>query len=381
MKIPFGKPLLNSKERKIVSKILKNNILTHGPYTEKFEKNFAKFTGAPHAITTSSCTAGMHLAYHCIGLKKNDEVIVSSQTHVATAHAIEFTGAKPIFIDSELKTGNLNIDLIEKKINKKTKAIAIVHFLGIPVDKKRIMKIAKKYKLFVLEDCALSVGAKISGIHTGLIGDVGVFSFYPVKQMTTAEGGMVITKNKYLAKKIRSAKAFGYDKSFRFRKTPGIYNVKLLGFNYRMSEIHAGIGIHQLKKVTNFLKARERNYMYLYNFLKNIKRIKLFDVFKHNVKNSYYCFPVIFKISKFKRNVLIKKLNKLGIGTSIYYPHPVPRLDYYKKKYNLSKKDYKNSSTISDQSIMFPIGPHVRFRDLKYIKKHLLNNMKEMNLC
>ena len=153
-------------------------------------------------------------------IKKSDEVIVSSQTHVATAHAIELTGARAIFIDSELKTGNINIDHIKSRINKKTKAISVVHYLGIPVFMDKIMRLAKKYDLLVLEDCALALGSKYKNKHVGLHGDAGVFSFYPAKHMTTAEGGMIILKNKSLYQKIKMIRGIGVNKAFDQRKYP-----------------------------------------------------------------------------------------------------------------------------------------------------------------
>ena len=247
--IPFGKPIIDNKEIDIVNKVLKGNILVHGPKSVQFENAFNKFTGSKFSTAVSSCTAGMHLIYFTLGIGNGDEVIVPAQTHIATAHAVELSGAKPVFIDCELDTGNLDINKIEKKINKRTKAIAVVHFLGIPVDMQKIVKLAKKYKLVIIEDCALAIGSKINGKHVGLHGDFGVFSFYPVKHMTTGEGGIIISKSNRYMKKIKLKKAFGVNKTFSERKTPGVYDCVTLGFNYRMSEIHSAIGIEQVKKV------------------------------------------------------------------------------------------------------------------------------------
>ena len=215
--IPFGKPIVNNKEINLVNKVIKSGKYVHGKITEEFETSFKRFTKSKYAITVSSCTAGMHLFYLAKGIKKGDEVILPAQTHVATGHAIELVGAKPIFIDSEPETGNIDIQKIEKKITKKTKAIVVVHFLGIPVDMIKIKKIAKKNNLLILEDCALALGSKVNNKHVGLFGDAGVFSFYPVKHITTAEGGMVITNNKKIFETIKSKKAFGVDKNYNQR--------------------------------------------------------------------------------------------------------------------------------------------------------------------
>ncbi len=379
-KIPFGYPIVNKEESKSVSKVLDGFIFAHGPNIKEFEKNFAKFTNAPHAISVSSCTAGMHLIYFTLNIGKGDEVIVPSQTHVATAHAVELTGAKPIFIDSDENTGNIDVNKIEKKITKRTKAIAVVHFLGLPANVIKIKRIAKKYNLYLIEDCALSIGAKVNKIHTGLIGDAGVFSFYPVKHITTGEGGMIITKNKNFAKKLKLIRGLGVDKSFNERKVPGIYDVPALGFNYRMNEFQAAIGIQQLKKLPTFLKIRKKNFNFLYNRLNKIKELEVLPGRVKNLIGSHYCISIILK-NKFKnkRKEIINFLSKKGIGTSIYYPQPVPRMSYYKKKYNYDKKKFFNCEKFSDNSIALPVGPHLKMKDCKYIVDQLtkiIDNIK-----
>ena len=223
MKISFGRPLIDRNEIKLVSEVLKSPILTHGKKSIVFEKEFSKFTKAKNCTTTSSCTSALHLSYLAMGLKKGDEVILPAQTHVATAHTIEIMGAKPVFIDADLN-GNINIDLIQSKINKNTKCITVVHFLGFPVDMIKILRIAKKYKLRVVEDCALALGAKIGSRHVGNFGDFGCFSFYPAKHITTGDGGMIIVKNKKNYELVKKLKGFGVDKTFNERKIPGEYD-------------------------------------------------------------------------------------------------------------------------------------------------------------
>lgn len=376
IKFPFGKPILSNSENYSIKKVLDSKILVHGPITNKFEDLFKKFTKAKEAVSVSSCTAGMHLVYFALGIGKGDEVIVPAQTHISTAHAVELTGAKAVFVDCDLKTGNILVSAIEKKINKKTKAIAIVHFLGIPVDILEIKKIAKKNNLFILEDCALAIGAKYNNKHVGTIGDVGVFSFYPVKHFTTGEGGIIITKNKRLSKKLKLLRAFGVNKTFSERKK-GLYNSNYLGLNYRMSEIHAAIGCSQIKKLPSFLKQRRINFDLMYNKIKDIKNIQIIKSNEKILQSSNYCLSIILKndISK-KRNEIIKKMNEKGLGTSIYYPHPVPRMNYYKNKYKYNKKNFKNASIISDNSIALPIGPHLKKNQIIQISKIINNILK-----
>ena len=247
--IPFGQPTIDKKEINSAIKVLEQPKLVHGKVVEKFEKSFKKFVGSKYALSVGSCTAGMHLAYIALGISRGDEVIVTSQTHVATAHTIEFVGAKPIFVDCETQTGNIDVNLIEKKITKKTKAISIVHFIGIPVEMDKLLYLKKKYKLFIIEDCALALGSKIGKKHVGAIGDIGSFSFYPIKHITTIEGGMVTTNNMKIADIIKRIRAFGYNRNGL--KSSFLYDVDLLGYNYRMNEIESAIGLMQMTKLKN----------------------------------------------------------------------------------------------------------------------------------
>lgn len=380
MKIPFGLPIIGKEEKKIVNKVLSQPVLAHGNETKKFENEFKKFTKARFALTVSSCTAGMHLFYLANNIKKGDEVILPAQTHVATAHAVEAVGAKPVFVDSDKNTGNIDIKKIEKAITKKTKVITVVHFIGIPTNMIEVCKIAKKYKLLVLEDCALSLGAKIKKKHTGLYGDAGVFSFYPVKHITTGEGGMIISKNDKLKKKLIKLKSLGINKNFLDRKTPGLYDCNSFGLNLRMSEINSAIGKIQIKKIAPILKSRKRNFNYLCSKLKNLRSIKVLFNRNTNFESSNYCLIIIFKLKKLvvSRQKIIKKLNNSGIGTSIYYPHPVPIMSYYKKKYNYSKKLFLNASEISNNSISLPVGSHLNLRKIDYIFSSLNKIIKKI---
>ena len=220
----------------------------------------------------------MHLIWFTLGLGPGDEVIVPAQTHTATAHAVELTGARAVFVDVERDTGNIDIAAFEAAITPRTKGVAPVHFLGMPVDMTRLVEIARRHKLFVLEDCALAFGTRIDGTHAGLFGDAGVFSFYPVKHITTAEGGMIITRDAQLAASLKLRKAFGVDRTHAERKVPGTYDVVALGFNYRMSEIHCALGIEQVKKLPGFLEQRARNYSALSKALADIPGVSQLTV-------------------------------------------------------------------------------------------------------
>ena len=376
--IPFGQPILGDEEKQAVEEVLSGPILVHGPRSELFESSFAEFTGAPHAISVSSCTAGMHLIYHALGFGPGDEVIVPSQTHVATAHAVELTGACPVFADAELKSGNIDPKSIEALITPRTKALAIVHYLGVPADMESISKIAKKNNLFLLEDCALSPGASHNGIHTGLIGDAGCFSFYPVKHLTTAEGGMIILKDEALAQKLRLLKAFGVNRTHGERKIPGEYDVVDLGYNYRMSEVHAAIGVEQMKKLPAFLNKRRANFESLESLLSSKSGFRILPQPINDVQtSSHYCMGILLQPNlRKKRPEVVEMLQAKGIGTSIYYPHPVPHMTYYKEKYGLV--DCPNAESISNSVIALPVGPHLSSDDMDFIASEIIKEFKNL---
>jgi len=324
--IPFGRPMIGDEERAAVMAALDDPILAHGPRGRQFEADFAAWTGAPEAITVSSCTAGLHQAWFTAGVGPGDEVIVPAQTHTATAHAVAYTGATPVFVDAERNTGNIDIDAIAAAIGPNTMGIAVVHYLGMPVDMFRVMEIAKANNLFVVEDCALAIGTSQNGTHAGLFGDAGVFSFYPVKHMTTAEGGMVIARDGELTKKLRLRKAFGVDRAMHERKVPGIYDVVTLGYNFRMNELQAAIGIEQVKKLDRFLAARKANFDALDAGLREVPEITLFDRAAEGFVSSHYCFNMMLDADKADRRTdVIQALNARGIGTSVHYPGPVPQ--------------------------------------------------------
>lgn len=350
--------------------VLDSPILVHGPRATAFEQAFEVYAGGGEAITVSSCTAGLHLGYFQLGIGKGDEVIVPAQTHTATAHAVEFVGAKPVFVDAEPATGNIDIDAVEAAITPATRAISVVHYLGMPVDMTRINAIAARHGLFVMEDAALGVGTYLDGVHAGLLGDMGVFSFYPVKHMTTAEGGMVLTRDAPIAERVRRQKAFGLDRTVVERKEPGVYDVTQLGFNYRMNELQAAIGIEQLRQVPSFLAARHRNYWRLEAGLREIDELELFRSSHGRFESSHYCLSVVLKGAPAeRRSDVAAALNGQGVGTSVYYPGPVPALAYYREKYGLDPAAFPVARRISQSSIALPVGPHLTEEDMDFISQ------------
>jgi perosamine synthetase len=371
--------MIGEEEQAAVRKVLESPILVHGPLSTEFEDSFARFTGAPYAVSVSSCTAGMHLVYFALGLGEGDEVVVPAQTHVATAHTVELTGARPVFVDAELETGNIDIGAIEAAITPRTRAIAVVHYLGVPVDMPRVVEIAKRHKLFLVEDCALAPGASVDGVHAGLHGDVGVFSFYPVKHLTTAEGGMIILRDEALAKRLRLVKAFGVDRSHGERKVPGVYDTVALGFNYRMSEVHAAIGMEQMKKLSDFLAKRLENFSALEKGLSGVQGLWVLPQPMNRLRSCHYCLAILLgEEMQSRRPDIMAALTARGIGSSVYYPQPVPRMTYYRERYGYNESLYPNAARLSDATIALPVGPHLDVSDMNVIAAALNDIMEGM---
>lgn len=380
-KIPFGRPWITDAERQAVLQVLSGDVLTHGPQAHSFEKEFAAFVGdGAHCLTTSSGMAALHLAYWQLGIKAGDEVIVAAQTHVATAHAVEAVGARPVFADCDPATGNIEPASIESLITPRTRAIGLVHYAGIPCDMDAIMKIAEKRGLKVIEDCALAVGTRWRGKHAGLFGDAAIVSFYPVKHITTGDGGMFITRHAELAAKVAKARAFGVDRTFAERAIPGVYDVSTLGINYRMSDINAAIGRKQLERIQVILERRRSNFKRLKTGLSALKGVSVLDAAAPHAENSHYCLTAVLEGDAGKRrDALVGRLNAAGVGTSVYYPHPVPRLKYYRDKYGYDPGCYPNAERISDRAIALPVGPHVGDEDIDHIARAFAQALKEIN--
>lgn len=378
--IPFGKPIIGEAEKRAVEEVLGSGNLVHGPRAKAFEQAFAAYAGAPEAVSVSSCTAGLHLFYFSQGIGAGDEVLVPAQTHVATAHAVELCQARPVFVDAVAGTGNIDIDQIEAAITPRTKAVSVVHFLGLPVDMQRVCALARKHGLLVLEDCALALGSTLDGVHAGLWGDAGSFSFYPVKHMTTAEGGMVITRHAELAARLRLERAFGVDRTVGERSTPGVYDVVALGFNYRMNEIEAALGLEQLKRMPDFAAKRRENFQALAAGLAAIEELEVLDTGGGGrFVSSHYCLSALLKPRRSaQRTDIIAALRALGVGTSVYYPRPVPHFRYYMDKYGYGEQSFPVAARISSSSISLPVGPHLGAEDMAYIVESFKQALSEV---
>jgi dTDP-4-amino-4,6-dideoxygalactose transaminase len=358
--IPFGRPMLDQAEIDLVVKVLQGTTLVHGPMTHEFEARFAARVEAKHAISVSSCTAALHLALFAQDVGPGDEVAVPALTHVATAHVAELCRAKPVFVDVEPDTGNVDSKALASAVNGHTRAIMVVHFLGLPCEMDRINPIADKAGAFVVEDCAIALDATYGNRKVGTLGAVGCFSFYPVKHITTIEGGMATTNDDALAQRIAQRKSFGYDKTVDRRTKPGIYDVTALGFNYRMNEVEAAVGLAQMGKLDRFQELRAKNYRDLKAALADIDEVMVFAPERGKARSTHYCLNAVLpRDGSVDRDVVVAELNKAGIGTSVHYPAAVPMMTYYREKYGYKPGQFPVAEWLAAQTISLPAGPHV----------------------
>ena len=358
--IPIAKPNLGPQERKAVIEVLKSGMIAQGPKVAQLEEKFAHFIGTKYAIAVSSGTTALHLALLALGIGEGDEVIVPSFTFIATANAPLFVGAKPIFADIDEQTFNIDPIDIEKKITKKTKAIIPVHLFGRPADMKQILALAKKHKLYVIEDAAQAHGAEIKGKKIGSFSEAGCFSFYPTKNMTTSEGGMVTTNNEKLAQKIHLLREHGMPKK---------YHHEMLGYNFRMTDIAAAIGLEQLKKLRSFNAKRITNAKYLNNRLGKIKGIIIPEI-ELSTKHVFHQYTIrITKDYLLTREQLMQKLEKAGIGFGIFYPIPCHQQKEFKDmKY---KVKLPVTEEIVKEVLSLPVHPLLIKKDLDLIIRHI----------
>lgn len=360
MRIPVSMPILNSNEKKYVNECLDTTwISSNGKFIAEFEKRFAEFTGYKHAIATSNGTVALHLILLALGLKPGDEVITPTLSYIATANSITYTGAKTVFIDSEENTCNIDVNQIEKLITKKTKAILPVHLYGHSADLDPILKLAKKYNLYVIEDAAEAIGTYYKGKHVGGFGQAGMFSFFGNKTLTTGEGGMIVTDNDELAAQMRLLKGQGMDPKRR-------YWHPIVGYNYRMTNIQAAIGLAQIENIEWRLKRRQEVAEWYYELLKPLtKYIELPTIAKYT-NHSFWMFNILLKDNvKISRDELMNKLGEEGIETRpIFYPmHTMPPY-FENKKYLIAEK-------LSAKGISIPTHSGLTKEEVEYVVEKL----------
>ena len=374
-KIIFGQPSIGKEEINYISKVVKSKWIGSGHITEKFEKKFKTYKNSKYALSVNSCTAALHLSLIYCGIKRNDEVITTPMTFASTINSIAMVGAKPILADIDPETFNINPKNIEKKITKKTKAILIVHLAGLPCDLTKILKIAKKYNLKIIEDCAHAIESKYNNKHVGNFGNTGCFSFYSTKNLTTGEGGMIICKDTNIYDKLRIARLHGLSKDAWKRYLPENvkkkkyehYDVSEIGFKYNMIDINAAMGIAQLNKIQKHWKIRQSLFSLYKKKLVGLPLIFQKIDFK-NVKHAYHLFLMVIdkKKTEKKRDDLISFLFKNKIGVGINY-RTVTDMTVYRKKYGWTNNTCPYSKYLGDNTLSIPAHPKVTKKEALYI--------------
>ena len=359
IKYPAFEPWISNNDKKNVVKAMNQDMLTLGPQLEKFENQFAKYTSSKYAIAVSNCTAALHLSLKAVGIQKDDQVIIPNLTFVADANAILACNAKPIIVDINKKDFFLSISNLKKNITKKTKAIIPVHIYGQVCNIGEILDVAKDNNLKIIEDCAHAVGTFNHLKHVGTFGETGCFSFYPTKNMTTAEGGMVITNSKKIADKVRQLRSHGMTKSLKDRYSKGypwIFDIIEPGYNYRLDEIRSALGISQLKRIKKINELRRNAALYYHSKLKDLKGVILPDMVNDG-SHSYHLYTIrVTKDFKISRNQLFKKFEENGIRTTVYWM-PIHEYTAYKKFAKISS--IKNTKVTYNEILSLPLFPTI----------------------
>lgn len=374
--ITFGAPDVGYDEINAIKKVILSKWIGTGPVARQFEKKFKSYKQANYALAVNSCTSAIHISLLALGIGHGDEVLVTSMTFSSTINAIIHSGAKPILIDINSETFNIDSKLLEKKISKKTKGILAVHLAGLPCDMTEILKIKNKYKLFLIEDCAHAVESKYKGKHTGTFGDAGCFSFYSTKNLTTGEGGMILFKKKKLFEKAKIISLHGLSKDAwkRSKKSKVVsknfhYDVKEIGFKYNLTDINASIGLVQLEKLERNHKKRQ----ILFNeYQKNLMEMPIFTQLfnKNTVRHGCHLFILALDKSKTQksRDNLFTYLSSNKIGCGINY-RSVTDMSVFKKKFGWNNKTCIKSKYLGDNTISLPLHPNMTKSHVKYICK------------
>lgn len=378
MKVPYFVPWLTEDDRKSIEKVFKQRWLTNGPILKKFEEKFQKFIETKYSLGVTSGTHALHLAVRSLELKSTDEVIVPTLTFAATANAVLYCGAKPILTDIDYESMNISSKEIEKRITKKTKAIIVVHYGGQPCDMDQIIQLSKKHNLKIIEDCAHALGSTYKSKKCGSIGDLGCFSFFPTKIITTGEGGMISTNNQKFSEKIKLLKSQGMSVSANERETKAQwkYDIVELGYNYRLDEFRSALGLSQFNRVNIINQLRIKIAKKYDAYLEKVNGIiipKKYD----DRKNIYHLYTIkITKEFPINRDELFQKLFSKGVGASVQY-YPLHLMTYYRKKLKIKSNCFPNANKLKDQIISLPIFPTMTINELNYVTSIISNLAKK----
>ena len=372
----FGSPLIEKPEIDEVIDSLKSGWLCTGPKAHKFEEMFRDYKGTKYAMALNSCTAALHLSMIAIGIGPGDEVIIPTMTFAATANAVIHTGARPVFVDCQRDTMNIDPDDVERKITNKTKAIIPVHFAGRSCNMDVLMEIARKKNLKLIEDCAHAIETEYKGKKAGTFGDIGCFSFYVTKNIVTGEGGMTITDNHEYANKIKIMTLHGLSKdAWKRFSDEGYkhYQVVYAGFKYNMMDIQAAIGIHQLPRISQYWKRRQDVWD---SYNDAFKKLPLFSPapVEPNTRHAYHLYILLLDIDHLKitRDQFLDEMTKQNIGVGVHYIalhlHP-----YYQEAFGYKRGDFSDAEWISDRTISIPLSAKLTDEDIEDVIEAVIN--------
>ena len=366
---PVSIPYISQRDINSVNKVLKNGwISSDGPEVRKFESEFSKFIGRKYSVTVSSGTAALEIAIKALGIKKNDEVLIPNFTIISNALAVVKQQAKPVLVDCNLENWNIDINQLENKINKKTKAIIVTHIYSFANDMDKILKICRKNRIFVIEDAAEVIGLKYKDKKCGSFGDISTFSFYANKQITTGEGGMISVNKFDLYNKCKSLRNLCFGKLNRF-------NHEDIGWNYRMTNIQAALGLSQIKNINKIVK---KKIMIGRQYYKNLKLNKNLTILPPSIsysKNIYWVVGILIKNKKIKSSLLAIELRKFGIMTRPFF-WPMHEQQIFKKMKLFKKSKFPNSSYLARYGLYLPSYYNLNNKQIDYISSVVNNILK-----
>jgi len=374
--LPFSRPSIGKSEINKVTACLKSGWITTGALCKEFEDKFCQLTGSQQAISLNSATAGMHIALTALNISDGDEIITPSMTFASTVNMIALRGATPVFVDIDYGTLNINPDLIEEKITKKTKAIIPVHFAGAPADMDKINNLARKYNLTVIEDAAHAVGTYYKGIHVGGFGHTAIFSFHPIKNITTGEGGMITLSNAELEKKLRLLRFHGIERDAWKRYGKGgnpSYDIAGPGYKYNMPDILAALGLAQMERWQEFNLKRAKLAEVYFEGLKGISGIDLPQIPEYDHVHAWHLF--VIKVSAVNRDEFMNRLSDYNIGYGLHFP-PTHTLSYIKARYADNIGLLPETDLAAQKIISLPLFPDMREKDVEYVCKAIKEIIK-----
>ncbi|MBI4040256.1 MAG: DegT/DnrJ/EryC1/StrS aminotransferase family protein [Deltaproteobacteria bacterium] len=370
--LPFSKPSIGTREVQEVFKTLTSGWLTTGKKVNLFETKFAEWVGARFAVATSSATAALHISLQALGIGEKDEIMTPSFTFISTVNIITLLGAKPIFVDIHPETWNLDESLIEKKITSKTKAIIPMHYAGRACQMKPIYEVAKKYGLKVIDDAAHALGTYDDGKHIGSGSDLAIYSFHPNKNITTGEGGMIVSNDEAFIEKLRPYAFHGILRE-AWKRTQAkhlAYDVEAPGFKYNMMDLQASLGLHQLDRLPVFLKKRKRLSRLYERFLKNDPNLLLQEGGEWG-NHSRNLFPVVLKTERIQksREEIMEALKQENISVGVHWP-AAHTCTYYRE--NLKNKDkLPHTEYVASRVISLPLFPDLKATEVNRVCKTL----------